>query len=443
MRRYLTALLAVAALVLTACGGETTPEPDEPDTTDTETESEEPEEDDADADADAAEEGEEEQAETIERADADLVIWTDESRTPIIQAIGDQFAEDEGISVAVQQLDFGDIRDSLITQGPAGEGPDVIIGANDWLGQLVTNGAIDPIELGDDADRFVDVSLEAFTYEGQIYGLPYAVENVALYRNTELAPEAPASFDDMIDTGLALVDAGDADLPLSLQVGADGDPYHFYPLFTSFGTSVFAFGDDGYDPDELLIDSDEGLAFAEALDDLRERGALSADVTFDIALEAFVDGRSPFAIGGPWNIEAADGGGFDYVVEEIPSLGGDVARPFVGVQGFMISAYAENPLIATDFVLNYLGTEDVALQLFETGQRPPALISAAEQVGDDPVIAGFSAVGEAGQSLPNIPAMSAVWADWGQAQRDILLGTDDPSERMRQAGELIREQLAS
>ena len=31
--------------------------------------------------------------------------------------------------------------------GPAGEGPDIIIGAHDWLGELVTNGLLAPIDL--------------------------------------------------------------------------------------------------------------------------------------------------------------------------------------------------------------------------------------------------------------------------------------------------------
>ena len=435
MRKSLIAALAVVAMVLTACGGADTTEP----APDTDTGSTDETVDDAPEEEPDADAGEDEQ---ITRADADLVIWTDESRTPIIQAIGDQFAEDQGISVAVQQLDFGQIRDSLVTQGPAGEGPDIIIGAHDWLGQLVINGVVEPIELGDRADEFLDVALEAFTYEGQLYGLPYAVENIALFRNTDLAPEPPSDFEDLAQTALDLVEAGEAEIPLALQVGADGDPYHFYPLFTSFGSSVFAFNDDGtYDPDQLLVDSPEGLAFAEALADLADRGVLNADLDFGLAVEAFASGNAPYTISGPWNVGAYEDAGVPFVVEAIPSLGGESAAPFVGVQGFMISAYAENPLFATDFVLNYLGTEDIARQLFESGQRLPALASVADEVSDDPIIAGFSEAGTIGHPLPSIPAMAAVWSDWGIAERDIILGVDDPAERMSQAGGLIREAI--
>jgi arabinogalactan oligomer / maltooligosaccharide transport system substrate-binding protein len=158
------AVVPIVALALTACG--------EADDTADDPVTEEPEEAvDEDEDADA-----EEDAEEVERADADLVIWADDTRTPVIQAIGDQFAEEQGITVAVQQLPFGDIRDFLVLTGPAGEGPDIIIGAHDWLGTLVDQrraGA--EVELGDRRGRVPrGVGLDAFTYEGNLYGLPYA-----------------------------------------------------------------------------------------------------------------------------------------------------------------------------------------------------------------------------------------------------------------------------
>ena len=47
------------------------------------------------------------------RGDADLVIWTDDTRQPVIEEIAEPFAEENGIIIAVQELDFGDIRDQL------------------------------------------------------------------------------------------------------------------------------------------------------------------------------------------------------------------------------------------------------------------------------------------------------------------------------------------
>jgi hypothetical protein len=40
--------------------------------------------------------------------------------------------------------------------------------------------------------------VKAVTFNGQVYGVPYATENLALIRNTELAPAAPATIEDLV-----------------------------------------------------------------------------------------------------------------------------------------------------------------------------------------------------------------------------------------------------
>ncbi len=106
------------------------------------------------------------------RGDADLVIWTDDTRQPVIEEIATTFADENGITVAVQELEFGQIREQLSLAAPAGDGPDIVIGAHDWLGELVSNGVLEPLDLSAIAGDFQDVAVDAFTYDGQTYGLP-------------------------------------------------------------------------------------------------------------------------------------------------------------------------------------------------------------------------------------------------------------------------------
>ena len=91
-------------------------------------------------------------------------------------------------------MPFGEIRDQVSTAGPAGEGPDIFVGAHDWTGELVANGVIDPIDLGAKADSFVPVAVNAFAFEGQTYGMPYVTETIALYYNTDLVPDGPGDL---------------------------------------------------------------------------------------------------------------------------------------------------------------------------------------------------------------------------------------------------------
>ena len=94
------------------------------------------------------------------------------------------------VELTFQELRRRDIRDRLVTADPAGEGPDIIIGAHDWLGALVSSGVVAPIDLSGVAGDITDVAISAFTYEGKTYGVPYAIENIALIRNTDLPTRA-------------------------------------------------------------------------------------------------------------------------------------------------------------------------------------------------------------------------------------------------------------
>jgi len=396
MRRSitLTAVALSAALTLAACGGDSEePSAQEPTTPETSDTTEGPA----------------------------LTIWVDETRQPAVQAAATDYEAVTGTAVEVVLKNFEDIRADFNAQVPTGEGPDITVGAHDWLGELTANGVVAPIELGDKASEFEQVALDAFTFEGQVYGLPYAVENIALIRNTALAPQAPATWDEAVAMGQA---AG-SEFPILIQVGETGDPYTMYPLQTSFGAPVFVQNEDGSYSAELALGGANGEAFAQWLAAQGAAGVLDTAVTYDIAVEAFKNGQSPFIIGGPWMLSSFEG--LDLAIDPIPSAGGQPAQPFVGVQGFYVSARSENALAANDFLVNYLATEEAQLALYEAGDRPPALIAAADAASADPITAGFRAVGADAVPMPSIPEMGAVWEFWGVTEANILGGADPVS----------------
>ncbi|MDX2343045.1 MAG: maltose ABC transporter substrate-binding protein [Acidimicrobiia bacterium] len=360
----------------------------------------------------------------VVRADADLVIWADDTRTPAIQGFADQFGADNGITVAVQELGFGDIRDRLVVAGPTGEGPDIIIGAHDWLGELVTSGVVAPLDLSAVEGDFSEASISAFNYEGQTYGLPYAVENIALIRNIDLVPDAPATFEELEEIALGLVEDGTVEIPLALQENGNGDPFHNYPLFTALGGYVFGLNADGsYNPEDLGLDSAGGLVAAQAFADWAESGLIDVDITYDIMTESFGAGNAPFAITGPWALPSFEG--VNFVVEPIPSVAGGDPRPFIAVQGFMVSAFAENPLFAQTFVLDLMATQEAQEAIFAADPRPPAHSAAFDTVAaSDANIQGFGLSGQNGYPMPAIPAMGAVWSAWTDAYQLILTGSD-------------------
>lgn len=437
-------LLVALAMIVAACGGEDAADTTTATTTAEETTTTAMQETTTTAAEETTTSAEGEATTTtvpLVRADADLVIWADDTRAPAITPFAEQFASENGITVAVQELPFGDIRDRLVTAAPAGEGPDVIIGAHDWLGQLVASGVVAPLDISAVSGDLNEAAVAAFNYEGQNYGLPYAVENIALIRNTDLVPEAPATFEDVVATAQQLTEDGTVSVPLALQENGNGDPFHNYPIVTALGGYVFGLNDDGsYNPDDLGIDSPGALAAADYFGQLAADGIVNVDVTYDIMTESFGSGDAPFAITGPWALE--NFGDVNYAVEPIPPVQGGEARPFIGVQGFMVSSFAENALFAQTFVLDFMATEDAQVALFEAGGRPPANTAAFEAVAaDDPNIAGFGAAGANGYPMPAIPEMGSVWQAWTDAYQIIFTG-GDAQQAFTDAAEQIRTLIA-
>ena len=354
-----------------------------------------------------------------------LTVWVDAERVDALQAAADAYSEEKGVEVELVGKDNADIKDDFIQQVPTGKGPDITMGAHDWLGELSTNGVVAPIELGDSAGDYLPVAVDASTYEGTVYMLPYAVENIAVLRNADLVPEAATSFDDMIAKGQA---AG-LTQPFVVETGAEGNPYHYYPFQTAFGAPVFGTNDEGYDPTDLQLGSEGGFAFADWLGAQGKNGTgnLNTDVDGEIAKQQFLDGTAAFWLTGPWNVGAAVDAGINVAIDPVPSPTGETASPFAGVKGFFVSAESKNKVAANDFLVNYIGTKDVQLELFKAGNVLPALTAAADEAASDPIIAGFQAVGADAVPMPAIPAMGSVWEFWGVAEAAIINGSDPAS----------------
>lgn len=384
------AVVLTAGLLLSACSSSTTTE--EPSETPTETGTE---------------------------TTTTLTVWVDAERAEALATAAADYEAETGITVDVVSRDNATIKDDYMQQANTGSGPDIVMGAHDWLGELTTNGVVAPLELGDSADGYLAVALDAASYDGTVYMLPYAVENLAMLRNADIVSEPAADFDDMIAKGTA---AG-VEFPFVVEQGTDGNPYHLYPFQTAFGAPVFGRDANGaYDATQLTLG--DGGDFAAWLSEQGAAGTISTEITGDIAKEKFLAGEAAFWLTGPWNVTSATDAGINLAVDAIPSPGSEDAQPFAGVKGFFVNQYSENQVAANDFLVNYIGTSDVQVALYESSSILPALTEAAEAVSDDPIIAGFLAAGEQAVPMPAIPAMGSVWQYWGIAEAEILNGAD-------------------
>ena len=461
----LLALLALLAMTLVACGGGSAAPSVEPEVDTTTQEEVEAPAEDATAEETADEEKMEEMSdeehtdemsaedhsdmgdedstdmmaeETIdEEYETTLTVWADDTRSGVIEELGREFAAEFGVGIEVQQVGFGDIKDNFIVAAPAGEGPDIIIGAHDWLGELSTSGLLADLDLGDKTADYAPAAIQAFNYEGSLYGLPYAVENVAFFYNRDIVPEAPTTWTEVQELATQLEEEGTVDYGYILQ---PGDAYHFMPIQTAFGGYVFGLNEDGtYNPNDVGIDDEGSLAAAQWLEGMITAGHLSAETDWDIAHGLFESGEAAMLITGPWAVGRFQDAGLNYGIASLPSERQDSA-PFLGVQGFMVNAFSDNEILAEAFLTEFIATQEAMQSLFDAGDRPPAHLGVLAGV-EDPDILAFGEAGSTGRAMPAIPEMSSVWGSWGDAITLTFQEQQTGEEAFTNAARQVREAL--
>lgn len=444
----LTLLLLLAmTLFLVACGG-TEPEVAEP-TTASEVEEEttpteepvveeEPVEEEAvvEKEAPAEEEMAEEEA-VVELVENALNLWVyDDGRLGVLTELGEQFEAEYGIQVAVQVVDLGDIVDQIVL----GEGPDMAIVPHDNIGPMVESATIATLDLGDKSGEYLASAVDGFTYGGDLYGLPLAVENIGFFRNTDMVPDAPETWEEVFAIGEGLVNSGDA----QLAIGFPDLTYNTYPLYTAFGGYIFGRdANGGFTSDDIGLATDgfvEGLTVAQSFMDSE---LASTNIDWEASHVLFETGEIPFILTGPWALNRFRTAGVPYAISAFPSAesGGEPGHPFLGVQGIVFNANSDNLLLAQTFALETIATEAGMQAIFDAEPRPSAWESIFTSV-DDPDTKGFNDAGINAVPMPSIPAMGYVWEAWGNAGTFVATGELTPADALQAAVDQIEAQIA-
>ncbi|MEU8612949.1 maltose ABC transporter substrate-binding protein [Actinoplanes sp. NPDC048791] len=376
-----------------------------------------------------------------------LVIWGDDKRAAALKPFADKFGQENGVTVEVQAISK-DQQTTFVTASQQGSGPDVMVGAHDWIGNLVQNGAIDPVQLtAEQQQGLAPNAVKAVTFNGQVYGVPYATENLALIRNTKLAPEAPATMEDLVAQAKKLRSGKKASELLCLQVGQNGDAYHAYPLFSSAGGYLFGTAANGdYDKNDLGIAKPESIAAFQKIRALGEKGdgALKRSITVENSIATFTAGKCAYLVSGPWAVTDVKKAKIAYDISAVPGFAGaKPAQPFLGVQSFYVAAKGKNKALAQEFVTNYVTTPELAVALYQAEPRPPVLTAAYDQVkGADPDLAKFVEAGQNAVPLPAIPEMASVWDPFSKAESAVVGGAD-PKTALTAAAKTISGQIKS
>lgn len=337
----------------------------------------------------------------------ELVVWVNDEdiAEDVSQQMFDEYTEKTGIKVVLERVALPDQIQELALAGPAGDGPDLFFQPQDSLGDVVTQGLALPINYSEEElAGFSEAAVDAFTYEGEIYGAPVAIETYFAYYNKSIMDTPPATIDEVLEMSKEFTDRSKD------QYGFLVAPefYYLYSFINGYGGYVFGEEDGVYDPDDIGLNNDGAVEGLTKYKEFIDEGLLPKTLTVDILDGLFKDGKVGMVISGPWNMPIyGEALGDDLATAPLPQMNGEVAPSFVGVKSWLVSYYSKQAYWAEDLAKFLTNDENSQLYYDVTGELPPRQ-DILDEI-NDPIYAGYTEQIEYGTPMPNIPAMSAIW----------------------------------
>jgi arabinogalactan oligomer/maltooligosaccharide transport system substrate-binding protein len=386
-----------------------------------------------------------------------VVLWTafEGAEYDTLLSQVQQFRTRTGQDVVVLKVPFAAFQQKMLIAGPARQGPDLLIGPHDWIGQLCTVGLLAPVppDIVDSASpSFYEIAKRAVSFEGQIYSAPLMMECVVLARNTELCPEQPRTLDQLVTQATSCAEKNPGVLGFAYEMR---DFYFTGAFMTGFGADFLsAFSSSSgaeLDLAKINFDTPQGVAGASWVAELargNKYDLVPQDMKNNTAVELFLKGRLGMMLCGPWNMGAVRASGIPYALEPLPDGPAGPCSPFVGVTGVMLGSYSTEKTGVRE-LMAYLVSPEVTAQLCQSAARAPARVETASLLAEnisDPVVRRdlelFSKVAQKGIPMPNHPAVGATfWSAMQGAFELIIKGEVTPSAELRSATERVRAKI--
>lgn len=369
-----------------------------------------------------------------------LVIWESQGpETDFLNAVKDEFTKETGIEIEVVGIDQLSQSAKLALDGPAGKGADIVVWPHDRLGQAVLEGTLSPIELTqEELSVYTESTLDAMNVNGQLYGVPYSMETVALIYNKDKLPIVPNSMDALFSIAKELT--SDDEYGFLYDIG---NFYFSYGFLAGYGGYVFKQTENGLDTEDIGLGNEGAVQGGELIKRFRTEGLIPEGTDYAVTDGLFKEGKVAAIINGPWAFAEYKKAGVNYGIAPLPKLSnGKYPQTFIGVKGYYISAFSENKEAAKKFIL-WLTNKENAWKHYEMNSIIPTHkeVMAMEEFKTNKDFLAFATQASRGVPMPNVPEMGQVWDPMGSALTYILNGEASPEMALEMTVEAIAENI--
>ncbi len=351
-----------------------------------------------------------------------LTIW---SGNKGLVDVAKRFEAETGIKVTIESPE--PITDKFQQSAATGQGPDIVLWAHDRFGEWGASGLLTPIQPSSNVKSDIfDFAWDALTVDNKIWGYPISVEAVGLIYNKALIKNPPTTFEEIPSLKVAN--------GVNSIMWDYNNAYFSMPLLMANGGYVFKKENGQYDPSDVGVNNEGAIKGAKMIKSLLDKKVMPLGVDYNVMDTAFSKGELAMMISGPWAWDNLRTRGIDFGVAPIPTINGKPSRSFVGVVSAGINAASPNKDLATEFLENYLLTDEGLASLnAKVAMGATADKSYAEILGKDPHVAATQKIAAQGVPMPSIPETSKFWAAMGPAFQNISNGQQSVEQALNDA----------
>lgn len=372
-----------------------------------------------------------------------LTIWTTLENQSLewLRQETASFSTSFGAEVEIVEMALGELRERALLSAPEGQAGDLLVGVpHDQFGEMAAGGVLAGMSGFATRSYLQDLSEQArlaYTFDGELFGLPVWVEGPALIVNTDLVPEVPSTYEELLRLAQELSTADTFGFMFDIN-----NFYYSYNWIHSYGGYVFGRRPDGdFDTQDIGLANEGAVRGAEELQALRhEYGLIPPGTDYGVSNRLFADGVLAMTYDGPWAISGFRNAGVPVAVRPIPPReDGTEWSGFMGVQGVLLNAFSQQKVAAVNLA-KWLVRPAAQAELARLAGRIPASVSAASLVSDYADVAGFAAALHQAEPMANIPEMGRVWQPMGSALAAI---TRSPSTDVKKALEQAVQEIGA
>lgn len=350
-----------------------------------------------------------------------ITIWHDKEES-VAAVLSDALSVLEpDIHVVLEKKDGLTDALKLVGNDPS-SAPDMYFFAHDKIGVYAEMSILAPITdfvSEEILSQYMDVTMDAASYKGDLYQLPIYYETLLFMYNKALMNEndVPATTEELLKY---------------MESNTTEDSYGFVEQHsTAYYSIPWIHGFNG----ELISEEGEPLLNSQEVEDALSYHKkyieyMPNDSEYSTVNTLFLEGKADSIIGGPWLVPTAREAGIDLGFAKMPKVDetGLPLAPYIGVQGIhVLKVNAEAKKDAITKVLNIVADPALGIKMANVAGCAPAnsLAYEEETVKNDAMVNTMKEIADEAIAMPNIPEMDIMFVIAGNLLVSVnMKGTD-------------------